>query len=75
MGKPLATMEAQAYYRDRARMLPIVEQALARLRAQFDLVVIEGVGSPVELNLAQHDLVNMHIARLADAPVLLVGGY
>jgi adenosylcobyric acid synthase len=73
MGKPVATMEAQAYYRDRARIVPIVEQALASLRAEYDLVLIEGAGSPVELNLAQHDLVNMHIARLADAAVLLVG--
>jgi adenosylcobyric acid synthase len=73
MGRPLATMEAQAYYRDRTRMLPVVQQALMRLREQYDLVIIEGAGSPVELNLAQHDLVNMHVARLADAPVLLVG--
>ncbi|MBE3561311.1 MAG: cobyric acid synthase, partial [Ktedonobacteraceae bacterium] len=49
------------------------EQALTTLRREYDLVIIEGAGSPVELNLASYDLVNMHIAHLAEAPVLLVG--
>ena len=73
MGRPLATMEAREYYRNRSGMLSIVEGALAKLRAEYDLVIIEGAGSPVELNLARHDLVNMRMAQLADAPVLLVG--
>ena len=73
MGRPLAAMEAREYFRNRAMMLPIVEQALHTLRSQYDLIIIEGAGSPVELNLAQYDLVNMRIAQMADAPVLLVG--
>ncbi|MBA2681986.1 MAG: cobyric acid synthase [Ktedonobacteraceae bacterium] len=73
MGRPLAAMEAREYYRNRSHMLSIVEGALATLRAEYDLVIIEGAGSPVELNLARHDLVNMRMARLADAPVFLVG--
>ncbi len=73
MGRPLAAMEAREYYRNRSSMLPIVENALASLRAKYDLVIIEGAGSPVELNLARHDLVNMRVAQLVDAPVLLVG--
>lgn len=73
MGRPLAAMEAQAYYRNRANWLSIVEQALTTLRNTYDLVIIEGAGSPVELNLAHYDLVNMHVAQLAEAPVLLVG--
>jgi adenosylcobyric acid synthase len=73
MGRPLAAMEAQEYYRNRSSMLSIVEAALMTLRAEYDLVIIEGAGSPVELNLARHDLVNMRIARIANAPVLLVG--
>jgi adenosylcobyric acid synthase len=73
MGRPLAAMEAREYYRNRAQMLSVVEQALASLRAQYDLVIIEGAGSPVELNLKRNDLVNMRMAQIADAPVLLVG--
>ncbi len=73
MGRPLSTMEARDYYRNRASLLPIVEQALNHLRSTYDLVIIEGAGSPVELNLAQYDLVNMAVARLANASVLLVG--
>jgi adenosylcobyric acid synthase len=73
MGRPLASLEAQEYYRNRATLLPIVQQALNTLRQQYDLVIIEGAGSPVELNLAEKDLVNMAVAQLADAPVLLVG--
>lgn len=73
MGRPLASLEAQEYYRNRATLLPVVQQALNTLRQQYDLVIIEGAGSPVELNLAEKDLVNMAVAQLADAPVLLVG--
>lgn len=73
MGRPLASMQAREYYRDRAMILPVIEQALVKLRQEYDLIIIEGAGSPVELNLVANDLVNMRVARLADAPVLLVG--
>ena len=73
LGRPLDSMEARDYYRNRSRWLDVVRQALARLRDEYDLVLIEGAGSPVELNLAEYDLVNMPVARLAEAPVLLVG--
>jgi adenosylcobyric acid synthase len=73
LGRPLDTMEARDYYRDRSRLFEVVCQALARLREEYDLIILEGAGSPVELNLAEYDLVNMPVARLAEAPVLLVG--
>jgi adenosylcobyric acid synthase len=57
----------------RPRLWPIVTESLARLRAGHDVVVIEGAGSPAEINLAEDEIVNMAVARLADAPVLLVG--
>ena len=51
----------------------MVVSALGRLRADYDVIVIEGAGSPPEVNLKQHDIVNMRVALHADAPVLLVG--
>ncbi len=52
---------------------PTVERALARLLEEHEVVVIEGAGSPAEVNLQQRDLVNMKVARAANAPVLIVG--
>jgi adenosylcobyric acid synthase len=57
----------------RPRLVPVIAESLDRLRATHDVVVIEGAGSPAEINLRDADLANMHVARLADAPVLLVG--
>ena len=74
MGKPLANMTARQYrenYLDTA--LPIVKQALATLMDRYDVVVMEGAGSPVEINLRDRDIVNMSAAKLANAPVLLIG--
>jgi adenosylcobyric acid synthase len=72
-GKPLMDMAARDY---RERYLPkagaIVREALARLRDDYDVVVIEGAGSPAEVNLKDRDIVNMRLAGWADAPVLLV---
>ena len=73
MGRPLAALEAREYYRHRTGFAEIVQNALQELRAKHDLIIIEGAGSPVEINLKKYDLVNMRVAELADAPVLLVG--
>ena len=74
MGKPLSSMTARQYreqYLDQA--LPIVRQALSSLMDRYEVIVIEGAGSPVELNLRERDIVNMSVAKLANAPVLLIG--
>jgi adenosylcobyric acid synthase len=75
LGKPVATLHAREYFggRRRQELLPVIAEALNDLRRRFDIVVIEGAGSPVEMNLKDRDIVNMAVAKLARAPVLLVG--
>jgi adenosylcobyric acid synthase len=73
LGRPVGNLSAMHYHTDYApKALSIIEGALDRLRASNDLVVIEGAGSPAEVNLQEHEIVNMRIARMANAPVLLV---
>ena len=73
MGKPMMRVSARDYYKHTPDLFPIIEQSLARLRSQYDIIIIEGAGSPAEINLRRFEIVNMSIARLAQAPVLLVG--
>ena len=72
-GKPAMTVTAAEYCRRTSELLPVVEESLARLRSAYDIVVIEGGGSPAEVNIKENEIVNMRIAWLARAPVLLVG--
>lgn len=71
LGRPLARMEAKEYFRSRRRIWPKVCQAYAELAAVNDVMVLEGAGSPAEINLRAHDIVNMHMAHAANARVLL----
>src|SRR4029079_16242430 len=73
LGRPWARIKASQYMRRRGELWGVVTGALDTLRAQYDLVVIEGAGSRAELNLRHGELVNMAIAAYADAPVLLAG--
>ncbi|HEX9307784.1 MAG TPA: cobyric acid synthase, partial [Anaeromyxobacter sp.] len=73
LGKPSGSMTAADYHRHKPELRSVVREALARLRARFDVVVIEGAGSPAEVNLKDRDLVNMDVAKAAGARVLLVG--
>ena len=73
LGKPLGSFAAGHYYGLTGRLWEAVAAALDRLRQRFDLVVIEGAGSPAEVNLRAVEIVNMRVARHAQSPVLLVG--
>ncbi|MDE5966919.1 MAG: cobyric acid synthase [Lachnospiraceae bacterium] len=72
-GKPRGNMKAAAYFDYRKTLVPEIMEAYGKLDQAYDIIVIEGAGSPAELNLGRDDIVNMGMARLADAPVLLVG--
>jgi adenosylcobyric acid synthase len=73
LGRPLGRMRFDAYRERSEELEGVVQRSLARLRARADLVILEGAGSPVELNLKARELCNMRVAELADAPVILVG--
>jgi len=72
-GRPHQTLEAADYFKRRQQLWPHITAAVDRLRNQYDVVVIEGAGSPAELNLASVEMVNMSVARYCQSPVLLVG--
>ena len=72
-GLPTQTLEAVDYFERRSQLWPHVTAALDRLRQHHDIIVIEGAGSPAELNLADVEMVNMSVARYCRSPVLLIG--
>ncbi len=72
-GKVLGTMNARDYFKMKKNLVPDIMKAYKTLDQEYDIIVIEGAGSPAEINLKQDDIVNMGIAKLVDAPVLLVG--
>ncbi len=72
-GEAIGTMSARDYFKIKKSLIPTVMEAFGRLDEAYDIVVIEGAGSPAEINLKQDDIVNMGLAKLAEAPVLLVG--
>ncbi|MEA3349845.1 MAG: cobyric acid synthase [Chloroflexota bacterium] len=72
-GRPWQTLDARDYYPNKEYLWKQVTAAIDRLLAEYELVIIEGAGSPAELNLKANDIVNMSVAQYARAPVLLVG--
>ena len=72
-GKVLENMTARDFYRRKSEFRGPILESFHRLEEQADILLIEGAGSPVELNLRKDDLVNMGFAEMVDAPVLLVG--
>jgi adenosylcobyric acid synthase len=72
-GKVVGNFAAGDYYQYKKGLLPVVRESFERLASSYDVVVLEGAGSAVELNLKEHDLVNLAMAEMADAPCILVG--
>ena len=72
MGKVLKNMDAVSYYQFKRELIPQIMMAYNTLADENDVIVLEGAGSPAEINLNENDIVNMGMARMADAPVILV---
>ena len=72
-GEVVGNMRAMDYFKKKREYIPVIRAAYDKLAAEYDIIVIEGAGSPAEINLKQDDIVNMGMAKMADAPVLLVG--
>ena len=73
MGRPIGSMDFWEYTRDRTPPFAAARAAFDSLAAEYDAIVLEGAGSPGEVNLKQRDIVNMNMALYAGAPVLVVG--
>ena len=72
-GKRVATMKARDYGKQKQTLLPAVLESFHRLAASYDLIIIEGAGSPAEVNLRAGDIANMGFAEAVNVPVILVG--
>lgn len=72
-GEVLKNMKARDYFAYKKKLIPDILKAYQTLEQQADIIVVEGAGSPAEINLKENDIVNMGLAELLDAPVLLVG--
>ncbi len=72
-GKPFATMTAAEYHEHKPELFELVLASLKRLQREFDAVVLEGAGSPAEINLAASDIVNLRVAERAGLPAIVVG--
>lgn len=72
-GEVIGNMKAREYFEYKKKLVPEILKAYEKLDKEYDIIVIEGAGSPAEINLKENDIVNMGMAKLADAPVILVG--
>ena len=73
LGRPLAHLTAAEYHDHKPRLFATVLECLADLRSRFDVVIAEGAGNPAEINLLDHDIVNLRVADAAALPALVVG--
>ena len=72
-GEVLGNYSAAEYFKMKKSLIPEIKRAYDSLAERFDVIVVEGAGSPAEINLRENDIVNMGLAELIDAPVLLAG--
>ena len=72
-GRVAGNMRAVEYFKYKTKLIPEIQKAFDKLRETSDIIVIEGAGSPVEINLKKNDIVNMGLAEMTGATVLLVG--
>ena len=71
-GEEFKDMKAREYFEYKKELLPIIEKTFSEIESENDIVVVEGAGSPAEINLRENDIVNMGLAELVDLPVILV---
>lgn len=72
-GEVLGNMSARDYYKKKTELIPHIMEAYNNLAKEYGIIVMEGAGSPAEINLKENDIVNMGMAKLVNSPVLLVG--
>lgn len=72
-GKVLGNMSAREYFSYKKELIPVILESYRKLEEEYDVIVVEGAGSPAEINLKENDIVNMGLAELLHAPVLLAG--
>ncbi len=72
-GRVVGNMKAKEYFEYKKSLVPVIKQAYDELCGSYDVIVVEGAGSPAEINLKDNDIVNMGLAEMIDSPVILVG--
>jgi len=73
MGRPVADRSAAEYYQDMEPLKEVVDRAIAELEREYDYIIVEGAGGAAEINLFDRDIANIYVARLLQAPIILVG--
>jgi len=73
MGKPIGSMNFKSYNKQKSKLQSIVKDAFDSLSGENDIIILEGAGSPAEINLKENDIVNMNMAKLVNAPVVIAG--
>ena len=73
LGKPMNVMKPREYHEYQPHLIGVIRDSLEKLSRQYEIIVIEGAGSPAEINLRPYDIANMTVAKMAAAPVVLVG--